>query len=191
MKLAATLIIVALAGCATAPLTYAPGLPQEQVEFWNGLRALCGSAFEGTAIHVPDTDSTFAGERLVMHVSDCGEAEIRIPFHVGEDRSRTWVVRRTQEGLELKHIHRYPDGTESANTNYGGVARTAGTAHRQEFPADRVSVAAVAGRATQWWFLEHNPRAHFAYGLFREATGMHYRIEFDLRRKVTPPPPAW
>jgi hypothetical protein len=194
MKFTPALFILFLAGCAISPApqtSHAPGLPQEQVEFWNGLRALCGSAFEGTAIHVPDTDSAFIGESLVMHVADCGDVEIRIPFHVGEDRSRTWVVRRTPAGLELKHIHRYADGSESTNTNYGGVASAAGTAHRQEFPADAFSVAAVAGRATQWWFLEHNPRSHFAYGLFRESTGMHYRIEFDLGRPIPTPPPAW
>jgi hypothetical protein len=194
MKSTSALIILFVVGCATTPAlhtSHAPDLPQEQVAFWNGLRTLCGSAFEGTAIHVPETDSAFIGERLVMHVSECGDAEIRIPFQVGEDRSRTWVVRRSPTGLELKHIHRYADGTESTNTNYGGVASAAGTAHRQEFPADAVSVSAVAGRATQWWFLEHNPRSHFAYGLFRESTGMHYRIEFDLDTNVAPPPPAW
>ena len=30
-----------------------------------------------------------------MHVRDCSERELRIPFHVGDDRSRTWVVTRT------------------------------------------------------------------------------------------------
>jgi len=149
MKLTAALIFLSLAGCAGSPAlqtsSRGPVLPQEQMEFWNGLRTLCGSAFEGTAIHVPQTDSAFVGQRLVMHVSDCGDSEIRIPFHVGEDRSRTWVVRRSPAGLELKHIHRYADGTESTNTNYGGIARAAGTAHRQEFPADAVSVTAVKG----------------------------------------------
>ncbi len=175
---------------AAMPVVAGAGSP-EQTSFWNGLRALCGSAFEGEVIHVPATDSAFVDRRLVMHVSECSDAEIRIPFHVGEDRSRTWVLRRTPAALELKHIHRYEDGRESTNTNYGGTAAQAGTTHRQEFPADTVSVGAVAGRASQWWFLEHNPGAIFAYGLFRGETGMHYRIEFDLTRRVPAPPPPW
>jgi hypothetical protein len=194
MRLLASASVFLITACAAAPhpvhqMTSAPGA--EQAAFWSGLRALCGSAFEGTAIHVPPTDSAFVNRRLVMHVSECRDTEIHIPFHVGEDRSRTWVVRRTPGGLELKHIHRYEDGRESANTNYGGTAAEAGTTHRQEFPADAVSVAAVPGRVTQWWFLEHNPGAIFAYGLFRAETGMHYRIEFDLTRPVPTPPPAW
>jgi hypothetical protein len=163
----------------------------EQRAFFEGLLALCGQAYEGRAMHVPETDDAFTGRRLVMHVSSCSESEIRIPFHVGDDRSRTWVVRRVGAGLELKHIHRHADGTEATNTNYGGTTSARGTPHRQEFPADAVSVAAVAARATQWWFLEHNPGRLFAYGLFREAGGMHYRIEFDLTAPVPTPPAAW
>ena len=47
-----------------------------------------------------------------MHVRECSEDAIRIPFHVGEDRSRTWVVTRTANGLRLKHDHRHEDGSE-------------------------------------------------------------------------------
>jgi hypothetical protein len=163
----------------------------EQESFWDGLQDLCGQAFAGAAIHVPETDSAFVNQRLVMHVSECGEGEIRIPFNVGDDRSRTWVLRRVGAGLELKHIHRYPDGTASSNTDYGGRASSRGTPHRQEFPADEYSVAAVPGRASQWWFLEHYPGHRFSYGLFRQETGLHYRIEFDLTAPVAVPLPSW
>jgi hypothetical protein len=174
-------------------MTAVPLVPDAAAQpvFWQTLRSLCGQAFEGTALVAPATDTDFAGRRLVMHVRDCGDTEIRIPFHVGDDRSRTWVVRYTATGLELKHVHRYEDGTESSNTNYGGLTRTAGTAHRQEFPADAFSIAAVPARASQWWFLELYPGHVFAYGLFREATGLRYRMEFDLTTPVAPPPPPW
>jgi hypothetical protein len=204
----------AVAACATAPAGTEPagravsGAAQQQAAaarqrpahddwsrqqqaFWDGLLRLCGQAFEGAALVVPEADTDFAGRRLVMHVRECADAEIRIPFHVGDDRSRTWVLRRTPAGIELKHIHRHEDGTASANTDYGGLTRLAGTPHRQEFPADAFSVAAVAARATQWWFLELYPGHVFAYGLFREATGLRYRMEFDLARPVAPPPPPW
>lgn len=184
---------VLLTACATAPqhASHPPASIGEQRAFFDGLRTLCGRAHEGTAIHVPATDEAFTGHRLVMHVSECSDTVIRIPFHVGDDRSRTWVLRPVAAGLELKHIHRHEDGTESSNTNYGGTTSARGTPHRQEFPADGVSVAAVPARATQWWYLEHYPGQRFTYGLFREETGLLYRIEFDLTSAVALPPPAW
>jgi hypothetical protein len=199
---AAVLLATLATACASVPPSDAgaagdgrPGSATagtgETRAFWDGLQTLCGNAYEGAGIHVPATDTAFAGSRMVMHVASCSADEMRIPLHVGDDRSRTWVLRRVAGGLELKHIHRYEDGTESSNTNYGGTTASAGTPHRQEFPADAVSVAAVPGRASQFWFLEHYPGHRFAYGLFRAETGLHYRIEFDLTRTVATPPPAW
>ena len=68
-------------------------------------------------------DASFTGQRLVMDVRQCTDDEIRIPFHVGKDRSRTWVISRTATGLRLKHDHRHEDGTSDALTMYGGDSR--------------------------------------------------------------------
>ena len=68
------------------------------------LAALCGKAFEGRIVSPPAAaDAAFAAQRLVMHVRECSSDVIRIPFHVGDDASRTWVVSRTASGLRLKH----------------------------------------------------------------------------------------
>ena len=37
-----------------------------------------------------------------MHVRSCTPTEIRVPFHVGEDRSRTWVITRTDGGASAE-----------------------------------------------------------------------------------------
>jgi hypothetical protein len=58
-----------------------------------------------------------------MHVRTCSENALRIPFHVGDDHSRTWVITRTENGLRLKHDHRHEDGSEDAVTQYGGDSR--------------------------------------------------------------------
>lgn len=188
--LAAALVLIGCAGRAAPPQT--TELPPAQQQFWTRLQQLCGQAFAGQVVESPATDTTFAaGRGLVMHVGECGDREVRIPLHVGEDRSRTWVVTRTATGLRLKHDHRHRDGTPDANTGYGGDTLTRGTATRQEFPADAFSVAQVPARASQAWYLEIRPGARFAYGLHREATGMRYRMEFDLTRPVAPPPPPW
>jgi len=164
----------------------------EQETFWERIEALCGQAFEGRPIEAPDGDSWWEADRLVMHVRECDDHEIRIPLHVDDDRSRTWVLTQTPTGLRLKHDHRLEDGTpDEANTNYGGDTLLPGTIWRQEFPADPYSVNAVPARESQLWYLEIRPEEVFVYGLRREATGLRYRVEFDLTRPVDPPPPPW
>src|SRR5690554_5057766 len=70
------------------------GLAQEKsnaLQFWENLKQHCGKAYEGRlaeGVSQPD----FEGQRLVMHVRACDEKTIRIPFVVGEDLSRTWVL---------------------------------------------------------------------------------------------------
>jgi len=184
---ALSLVLSACAHRADPPGAITP----EQQRFWANLTALCGQAFEGRAVEGPPTDETFTGHRLVIHVRECSSEEIRIPLHVGDDRSRTWIVTRTNEGLRLKHDHRHRDGTPDSNTDYGGDTAAPGTAERQEFPADPYSVAAAPARETQAWFLEVRPGVMFAYGLHRRATDLRYRMEFDLTVPVDPPPPPW
>ena len=179
----------ALAGCATAPQ---PSGPQDL--FFDRLSALCGRAFEGrVASPVVEADRAFAGQRLVMHVRECSDREIRIPFHVGADRSRTWVITRTGSGLRLKHDHRHEDGSEDALTQYGGDTASAGTAERQEFPADRHSKdmfvrGNIPASADNVWAMEVRNES-FAYELRRP--DRFFRVEFDLTRPVAPPPPPW
>lgn len=84
----------------------------------------CGQAFEGRVTEAVPADTVFSRAALVMHVRECSADSVRVPFHVGADRSRTWVITRTAAGLRL------------------------GTARR-------------------------------------------FRVEFDLTRPVTPPPPPW
>lgn len=168
--------------------------------FFTGLLALCGQAFEGRVVSTDPVDATMAAEPLVMHVRECGDDGIRIPFHVGADRSRTWIITRTGSGLRLKHDHRHDDGSPDVLTMYGGDTAAPGTATRQAFPADAESIALFTreGRAvsnTNTWTLEHRKGRLFAYGLSRPAAGNHparrFRVEFDLTKPVPAPPPPW
>jgi hypothetical protein len=186
MKWVAPLSAFALASCAT---TSPPSDPFDQ------LSALCGKAFEGRIVSPPvAADASFAGQRLVMHVRDCSPDTIRIPFHVGDDRSRTWVISRTTTGLRLKHDHRHRDGSEDKVTRYGGDSMSPHAATRQEFPADAFTKALlvregnVAG-ASNVWAVELIPGRIFAYELRRP--GRFFRVDFDLTRPVAPPPPPW
>jgi hypothetical protein len=191
LALAATL---ALGACATAP---APP-PSASVEmFLDAIRPHCGKAYEGRVVSNDPADADFAGKRLVMHVRECEPGLIKIPFHVGDDRSRTWVLKRTPTGLQLKHDHRHEDGTSDELTMYGGDTAAPGTAQRQEFPVDAESIALFTrtNRSvsnTNVWAMEINATT-FVYELRRPPIpgGRFFRVEFDLTRPVAPPPAPW
>ncbi len=176
-------------GCATTSRPAA--LPPSQAQFWTDLSAICGTAHEGRLVEAPAGDTSFVGKRLVMHVRECTEDVIRIPFHVGGDRSRTWVLTRTDAGIRLKHDHRHADGTEDPVTQYGGDTRDAGSRHVQEFPADEFTAALIPAAATNVWTVEVHAGETFAYALRRVGSDRRFRIEFDLSRTVDTPPAPW
>jgi hypothetical protein len=179
-------------GRGTAGWTASRRKPRPHEQFWRQLQTLCDGAYEGKVLEAPPADTTFAGKRLVMHVRECGAREIRIPFHVGEDRSRTWVITRTSMGLVLKHDHRHEDGTPDKVTQYGGPSwARPPSARRLEFPADKETIALIPEARTNIWTLEIDPGKAFVYALRREGTDRRFRIEFDTSRRVAAPPPPW
>ena len=170
----------------------APAAQPPVDQFWRNLQQLCGKAFEGVVVEAPAGDTTFAGKRLVMHVRSCTPGEIRIPLHVGEDRSRTWVLTRpSASGLRLKHDHRHEDGSEDKVTQYGGDARNTASRTRIEFPADAHTAALIPEAKTNVWSVELHPGKTFVYALRREGTDRRFRLEFDLTTSVAAPPPPW
>ncbi|MGI4818601.1 hypothetical protein [Brevundimonas sp.] len=159
-----------------------------QDAFFANLSTLCGQRFEGKVINPGPTDGDFAGKRLLMHVRDCEANEIRIPFWVGDDHSRTWFITRTDNGLRLKHDHRDPDGTTHTLHWYGGETTQDGSPKRQEFPVDQESIdlftandASVSN--TNVWAVEVHPTQTYVYELRR--ANRHFRVEFDLTKPVS------
>jgi hypothetical protein len=184
-----SLLFAPLLAAALAPLSTLAAEPQEA--FWSRLHSLCGQAFAGRVVDPQPQDAAFAGEALVMQVRDCGEREIRIPFQVGANRSRTWVLTRTPEGLRLKHEHRHPDGSEDRVTQYGGDTRGAGSATAQAFHADAHTAELIPAAASNVWSVEVDG-AHFVYRLQRPGTPpRRFEARFDLRQPQPLPPPAW
>jgi len=185
--------IVAFAACDTASNRSEPAgtLPAAQEAFWSGLTSLCGRAFEGRVAESVPPDSVMSRATLVMHVRECQGDTIRIPFHVGENRSRTWVLTRTASGLRLKHDHRHEDGVPDSVTLYGGDTHDAGTADKQEFHADSLTASLIATARTNIWTIELRPGRLFVYALRREGSDRRFRAEFDLTTPVTTPPAPW
>ena len=128
-----------------------------------------------------------------MHVRECGADVIRVPFHVGDDHSRTWVISRTENGLRLKHDHRHEDGSEDAVTQYGGDSIDHPMTTRAEFPVDQFSIdmfnrEGLTASVTNVWAMEIDDKV-FAYELSRE--NRFFRVEFDLTTPAPTPPAPW
>ena len=157
---------------------------------WDALGPLCGKAFEGRMTEgTAAGDAEMGAQRLVMHVRSCSADEIRIPFHVGENRSRTWVLTRTADGVRLKHDHRHEDGTPDRITQYGGDTRAGDDDLSLDFHADAHTASIVPTAATNIWTMAVDPAKTFVYALRRE--NRRFRVEFDLTRPVDPPPAPW
>ncbi len=168
------------------------GLAPAQQAFWDRLQALCGQAFRG---RISDVTPYYAGvaeaEQLLMHVLECSEDRIHIPLHVDENRSRNWILTRTDGTIRLKHDHRYPDGREEAISQYGGDAPTQGLPTRQIFPADSHTAEILPERDDNFWFLDFTDEHTLQYGVHWPRKGHSIRLEFDLATPVDPPARPW
>ncbi|WP_297798967.1 hypothetical protein [Arenimonas sp. GDDSR-1] len=189
LLLAALFPLSADAGTASPP---APVSIPSHDAFFDALRRHCGKAFEGKVSVDNPVSPGFEG-RLVMHVRKCTDSQLQIPFHVGEDRSRTWLISKTGSGLQLKHDHRHKDGSSDKSTMYGGHTLDAGWATAQSFPADQYSkeLFTAAGNPQSngnTWQMYIYPEK-FTYRLTRE--GREFRVDFDLSKPVAPPPAPW
>ncbi|WP_062357673.1 hypothetical protein [Pseudoxanthomonas mexicana] len=192
------LVAFIVTGVAVPPAIATAPTPADT--FLASLAQHCGKAYAGRITANQPASTTpdpFEGKPLVMHVRGCDDAlrEIRIPFHVGDDHSRTWVLTRTASGLRLKHDHRHEDGSPDAVTMYGGDTAEAGTTQRQAFPVDAESIAmfereGLAASVTNTWAMELVPAKTFVYELSRPS-GRLFRVEFDLTTPVALPPAPW
>jgi hypothetical protein len=207
---------LALAACAHSSERAAPP-PAPQDAYWQALSSHCGKAYAGALTSTEQADADMRGMEMAMHVRECSDERIAIPFHIRQadgswDRSRTWLITRTgtdigtgtgadgSGGLRLKHDHRHEDGSEDAVTMYGGDTASAGTARVQEFPVDAESVALFEAEGldvsvTNVWQVAVDPAGAglgaeqpvFAYRLMREAPNAR---DFRVTFDLSQPIPA-
>ena len=193
MKLltAAAFMLASTAALARpAPLVSIPS----HDSFFNSIAAHCGKAFEGqVTVDNATGPSSFADKKLIMHVRKCNDRELQVPFHVGDDASRTWIITKTGSGLSLKHDHRHKDGSDDVSTMYGGHTVDAGFANMQSFPADQYSKELFVSQGIpqsvgNTWQMYIYPE-QFTYRLIRQ--GREFRVDFDLTKPITPPAAPW
>ena len=157
--------------------------------FWETLSKHCGKSYEGKITSEGKNDG-FDGERLVMHVKKCTDNELKIPFFVGDDKSRTWVLTKHEDGTLLKHDHRNQDGTPEELTMYGGKGSNLGNANIQFFPADQ-ETSDMLPRATfnVWWITVDDTT--FSYNLRVINSDRIFSVVFDLTKEVESPGDPW
>lgn len=169
-------------------------IAQEQTtseKFWKQLEIHCGKAYEGTITAGAVEGDGFTGKKLVMHVRTCDKNTIRIPFFVGEDKSRTWVLKmNANKILSLKHDHRNPDGSEEKITQYGGISPNIGMENLQMFPADAHTTAILPAAATNIWWFTIDEKS-LTYNLRRIGSDRVFTVTFDLTKTVATPTAPW
>jgi len=161
--------------------------------FFNNIAALCGKAFQGKVRVDNAAGDGFKDKALIMHVRHCSDTRLEIPFHVGENASRTWILTKTGAGLSLKHDHRHKDGSSDASTMYGGHTMDKGWPQVQSFPADQYSKELFVQQGIpqsigNTWQMFIYPET-FTYRLIRQ--GREFRVDFDLTKPITPPDAPW
>lgn len=157
--------------------------------FWSQLQSLCGNAYGGT-LELPASDDQFSGKALVMHVRSCEPNVIKIPFFVGEDRSRTWVLTKSDGRITLDHDHRHEDGSPDAITMYGGATTNSGQPNLQIFPAHGWTRDMIPAASSNVWWITIDEKS-FTYNLRRLGTERVFRVVFDLSTQVTTPEAPW
>lgn len=149
-------------------------------DFFNHFSQYCGQSFEGRTVFPDDPGDDFAGKKLVMNVAECSDTEIRVPFQVGENTSRTWIISRTNKGLLLKHDHRHADGTPDEITMYGGYEDELSTNFKVNFVADKATATMLPEAKTNVWTLSFDEQnKQFIYSLTRHDKP-RYKAIFDI-----------
>ena len=160
-------------------------------KFWNTLKEHCGKAYEGKIVAGGKEGDGFTGKKLVMHVRSCKKNIIRIPFFVGEDKSRTWVFKINKDNIiSLKHDHRHKDGSEDTITQYGGTSTNTGLVDSQIFPADQETSDLIPAASSNIWWVTIN-KTSFTYNLRRVGVGRFFSVKFDLTKEIETPSTPW
>lgn len=159
--------------------------------FKSELLKYCDKAFQGEVTRTSQNDTLFTGKTLIMHIRSCEEDRIRIPFFVGDDRSRTWVLTFDNDRILLKHDHRKPDGRPDHITQYGGTTSNNGSAVLQVFPADQETTDMIPAAAGNIWWIEIVPGESLSYNLRRIGTERLFTVTFDLTKEVETPGAPW
>lgn len=188
--LSTSLLLTACSG--NGEETAQPELQSHEL-FFSALAEQCGNAYPGGLTLEPPGDDMLTGtELLIVHFRECDENQLKLPFHIelegteDWDRSRTWIFTKHEDGLEIRHDHRKPDGSDDDVTMYGGYSVEGGSALRYEFKSiPRTEETGIF----RGWRVEIVPGERYTYGTIR-GEDWSWRIDFDLSVPLAELPPA-
>lgn len=163
-------------------------------QFFSNLAMHCGNAYQGGLTTAPPGDDMITFEDiLVVHFRECSEDVLKLPFHIQTvadgnwNRSRTWIFTKHEDGLELRHDHRKPDGTDDDVTMYGGLQYGENGSNVQIFQSiPRTQETGIF----RGWRVEIEPGVRYTYGTIR-GEDWSWRIDFDLTNPIDLPPAPW
>ena len=153
----------------------------EQTKFFKLLSRLCDKTYDGKTIYPNIPSDPFVGVKLSIYFEQCSNTEIQVPFHVGNDTSRTWIITKTDKGLLLKHDHRHKDGTPDEITMYGGYADINGSSISQSFHADEQTTQLIPAAKTNVWKLSFDNKAQTLTYYLERNSKKRYKAVFNLK----------
>jgi hypothetical protein len=153
--------------------------------FLKSLSPYCGNTYEGKTIFPTDETDPFYGKTLKIYFKNCSKNEFRIPFQVGDDNSRTWVLTADNKTLVLKHDHRHADGTPDSVTMYGGISKDPKNPLNQIFPADAYTASLIPAAATNEWNLVLSEDGKTLSYILKRNNNLRFHADFDLSKPVS------
>lgn len=159
---------------------------QEQTKsktFLEKFKPLVGQYFEGEIIEGGKEGDAFTGKKLMMEVMSYDDREVKIPFYVGDDKSRTWVLSYSNHLLTLKHDHRHEDGSPDKITFYGGTSPNEGSDIIQIFPADNETCELIDYACQNVWWITMDDTI-YTYNLRRVGSERVFSVRFDLTKPI-------
>ena len=130
--------------------------------FWYALSQQCTHIFTGQSSFPDNPEDSFYGKTLIADFAHCTDTEIRVPFGVGENKSRTWIFSKLDNGkIQLKHQHLHDDGSVDEVSNYGGISTGGEIVINEQsktihvhFPADDFTKKLLPEASTNVWTIE-------------------------------------
>ena len=159
-------------------------LSDQEEGFLENLSLLCGKSYRGEQTYMAPDRESWADKDFVMHVVLCEEDLVKIPFHLDDDQSRTWMFLVEDGRLRFRHDHRHDDGSPEDLTLYGGYSDGEGTAFRQYFPADPYTIDLLVDTLDrQWNIIMDEELKTFSYQLQYKGT-IVFQADFDLANPI-------
>lgn len=143
------------------------------------LKELDGKTYTGRMAY-PNDPGHDMNKPMEITVKVVSENEIHVPFKVGEDRSRTWILTRSKAGVQLKHDHRHPDGSPDELTNYGGLDTQQQLGTLLVFPADEETAQMLPEASTNVWTFRLTPDKSQLYYYLERDKKPRFEAVFEL-----------